>query len=83
MNPYSLTYQEVIKFINDKPLDFYLREISTDQEWRVEACCDTIVNNISITIVFKDDVLSPYRNYNQHEVATLIADLESFYNKIK
>ena len=79
----EISISDILVYAPFRATDYYLREITDNTHWRVEACYDLFLHNKSITIVFNKDVASPYRKYNQNEVDRLFDTLDEQYFSLK
>lgn len=87
MDSQSITYNEIIDYVERLYLNgdchFQLREITSDNMWRIEAYYINTKQGIRYTVIFNEDVLSPYRDYNQKELEILISNLTSHYQNLR
>ena len=63
--------------------NYYLREVTSNSYWNIEACFDVFKDNKSFTVIFNKDVISPHRSYNHLEMQEIIDRLEEEYKLIK
>ena len=79
----AISTSDILIYAPFRVTDYYLREITDNTYWRIEACYDLFLYNKSITLVFNKDVLSPYRKYTQSEVDQLFDTLDQQYFELK
>ncbi|NKQ39517.1 MAG: hypothetical protein HF967_08665 [Methanosarcinales archaeon] len=75
--------EEIIAFTEAESLGilgFYFREVSLVNDYRIEACFDSLVNDKKITIIFDTNFLTTYYKYTFDEVMDIYID---FYIKAK
>ena len=78
-----ISIEDIIAFTNQerlRTLEFYFREVSLENSYRIEACFDTVVSSKVITIIFDTDFLTTYYKYTFDEVMEIYID---FYIKAK
>lgn len=87
MDSESITYSEIIDYVERLYLNgdchFHLREITSDNMWKVEAYYINTKQGVRYTVIFNEDVLSPYRDYSQKEVETIVSDLTDYYQNLR
>lgn len=87
MDSQSIAYNEIVDYVADQYLNgelpFLLRELTTDSKWQVEAYFSYTLQGVRMYVVFAEDVLSPYKNYNQVQVSDIIDDIHDKYRNVR
>jgi hypothetical protein len=78
----DINYDDIIRFYQEYTKNYYLREITSNTFWKVEAVITYFINNKLFKVIFDDDVLSPYRKYNQNDIELILKKLDEKYQEV-
>jgi hypothetical protein len=79
----SLSYSDIMNYLLESTeYKFVLREVTVNGHWAIEACAIATISGINMLIIFNEDALSPYRNYNQIEAERLLNNINDHYNNV-